>query len=269
MQYIEESYQKRIQRNGLDILCRNSGFEFTNLFFPYTSVEIGNYYVQSAVVMREGNDFDKSVKLMRDLITIAKNENNSEIEIITGGETRDLIFSMPVAALMKKPCAMIYKSGECVGASLVGRTATHVADLNNEGYSLENYWLPIIRKNGGDMREVFFFVDRLEDGAKVVDSLNIRGHAAVPLNVDAWEYLQKKEVISGEIYLSLQERLEDKTQWAHRMLKSDKGLNELKRILLDSSTIHKGIKIINAGYPELREELVDRLSKIGLHIGEI
>src|SRR3989344_2905770 len=246
MQYIEESYQKRIQRNGLDILCRNSGFEFTNLFFPYTSGEIGNYYVQSAVVMREGNDFDKSVKLMR-----------------------DLIFSMPVAALMKKPCAMIYKSGECVGASLVGRTATHVADLNNEGYSLENYWLPIIRKNGGDMREVFFFVDRLEDGAKVVDSLNIRGHAAVPLNVDAWEYLQKKEVISGEIYLSLQERLEDKTQWAHRMLKSDKGLNELKRILLDSRTIHKGIKIINAGYPELREELVDRLSKIGLHIGEI
>ena len=46
-----------VQQKHLEILVRNGGFQFTDSFFPYTSGQIGPYYVQSAVVMNNGKDY--------------------------------------------------------------------------------------------------------------------------------------------------------------------------------------------------------------------
>ena len=45
------------QEKHLEILATNSGFEFTRSFFPYTSGEIGNYYIYSEVIQKNGYNF--------------------------------------------------------------------------------------------------------------------------------------------------------------------------------------------------------------------
>ena len=76
----------------MEILVKNGGFQFSDSFFPYTSGEIGPYYVQSADIMKDRSDYAKAVKDMTNLIIphipsakIMDHSNN----IISGGESRD------------------------------------------------------------------------------------------------------------------------------------------------------------------------------------
>jgi len=247
-------------------LPKNKGFEFTPVFFSYTSGEIGLYFVQSGVVMNHGIDYRHSIEIMRELIVESKNASGFHTGVITGGETRDWIFSNPTANLMKLPSTMIYKDGRMVGASLSDKATTHVADILNEGSSPKNYWVPAIKMAGGKIKDIFFFVDRKEGGGSVMDELGLSYYSAVPLDSYAWSYLLKMNVVDREIYESLRERSEDKKAWAYKVLRSEAGRNELGRLIKDPLTRKKGINILEKGYPELREELIDRLKGINLKI---
>ena len=160
-----------IQQRGLDILARHKGgFQFTNTFFPYTSGEIGPYYVQSGVVQNDGMDYYHAISDMSALVerTICR-DCLSQI-VISGGETRDWIFSNPVSVHLSRehnksiPSVMLYKDGKTVGADIKGKELVHIADLNNEGSSPRDYWKPIIEKAGGTVKHIFFYVDRMEEG---------------------------------------------------------------------------------------------------------
>ncbi|MEK6873820.1 MAG: hypothetical protein AABW91_03165 [Nanoarchaeota archaeon] len=251
-----------LQEKHLGILVKNGSFQFSDSFFPYTSGEIGPYYVQSADIMKDGNDYAEAVKDMVKLITssipfskIFDYSNN----VISGGESRDWIFSFPVAARLNAPHVMIYKDGKMLGPSLKDKYVIHVADLNNEGSSPRDKWVPAIRNSGGKIENILFYVDRMEDGVKVMQDLGLESHSLVPLDKNAWDYLKSKGIVNNDVYKNLINRMEDKHSWAINMLRSRKGFGKLVELFKDPKSLAKAAKIVNKGYPDLKDELDKKL----------
>jgi orotate phosphoribosyltransferase len=246
------AHGKEIAKKHLEILVRNKGFEFTDTFFPYTSGEIGPYYIQSIVIEKNGKDYHQAIKDMAGLIS--ENVKIDDSTVISGGESRDWDFSNPVAYELKLPHAKIYKNGKVLGADMKDKRVTLVADLNNEGSSPRDLWMPAIQNKRGKGEHIFFYVDRMENGPKVMKELGLQSYALVPLDNQAWNYLLKNNVISPEIYKNLEERgttKEARDFWARKMLKSDKGFETLKRLFNNPDTKQKAMKIIEKGYPEM------------------
>ena len=84
----------------------------------------------------------------------------------------------------------------------------------------------------------------------------------IPLDEFAWTHLQKIEIVSPQVYSSLCKRMENKKLWAENMLRSEQGLETLLALFGSSKNREKGLKILNK-YSYLKEELVDRMKKLG------
>ena len=169
---MDDEVDRELQQKHLEILVRNKGFQFTGTFFPYTSGEIGPHYVQSAVALKNGKDYGEAIKDMRIAIEL-KTSRGIDMEVISGGESRDWCFSFPIATQMGKPHAMIYKNGKYIGPNLQNQRVVHVADLSNEGSSPRDLWIPVIRERGGKIEQIFFYVDRMEQGPIVMKELGL------------------------------------------------------------------------------------------------
>ncbi|UCD20540.1 MAG: hypothetical protein JSW08_02045 [archaeon] len=255
--------RSRLQEDNLARLVRNDAFQFTDTFVPYASKEIGPYYVQSAAVKRDGRDYHAAVT---DTLSFLRNSLDGRMpDVISGGESRDWIFSLPVASRI--PCAhvMIYKDGRVVGAlkeDMKGKNVVHIADLNNEGSSPRDMWVPVIRGAGGQIEDIFFYVDRMERGVQVIeDTLGLRRHAVVELDGNAWQYLLDQGVLTRRTYQHLNERMEDQDAWAMGMLRSPEGLETLAELFRNRKTVEKARGILDEGYPVLRKELIEKLTR--------
>lgn len=257
---MEKDILKIRKEENLFALVKNDGFQFTETFFPYTSGQIGPYYVQSIVIEKDGHDYNEAIRSMMGLMK-DKLPNDYRIDVISGGESRDWDFSNPIAVKLVSAHTKIYKNGKVLGADMNGRNIVHVADLNNEGSSPRDLWVPAIKKAGGDIEHIFFYVDRMEDGVEVMKDLGLQSHAVVPLDKGAWDYLSNQNIITDGVYSNLRKRMENKDAWAKEMLLSDPGLETLSTLLEKESTKAKGEKILNVGYPQLKEEIMDRLAK--------
>jgi len=253
---MEEKEKRRVQEKHLEILAINGGFEFTNTFFPYTSGEIGPYYVQSAVVMQNGKDYKEAVADMRRSIEL-ETSGGADVDVISGGETRDWIFSFPIATQMGLAPAMLYKNGKYFGPNLQNKNVVHVADLSNEGSSPRDLWVPAIRNRGGKINQIFFYVDRMEQGPIVMKELGLESHALVPLDQNAWDYLREINAVSQTEYTNLRERgtsREERETWAINMLRSEVGKERLRELYNDPKQQEKAEKVI-LHYTNLSEEL--------------
>lgn len=253
-----------MQKENLKSLVDNGAFKFTNTFFPYTSGEIGPYFVNSENVMNNGADYSRAIEDMADLIS----DVTDNIDVVSGGESRDWVFSFPVASYMSIPPLMIYNNLKMRGPNMEGKTAVHVADLNNQGSSIRDKWLPAIEDAGGKLKDVFFYVDRLEDGVKVIYDLGLNSHAVVPLDGNAWGYLQDQGIVNSEIYGNLMKRMEDKGAWARNMLRTEQGLGKLASVLNDNDpkVVRKGLKIVYTGYQDMTKELEMKLLDLDVNV---
>jgi orotate phosphoribosyltransferase len=256
---MDQKIKLQLQQENLALLVKNGGFAFTDKFFLYTSGQIGPYFVQSIDITKRGSDYAKTInsliKLIYGYIGLDK------FDIISGGETRDWDFSNPIAVKLVKPHAKLYKDKAPIGAEIKGKKVLHIADLNNVGSSIRDYWMPWIRKSGGELTDVLFYVDRMEEGTSEIANLGLKSHTLIPLDGNSWQFLLNQNVINIEIYRSLNERLEDKTTWAHNMLRNNP--EHLRVYLENNSTRKKALKVINVGYPEIKDEMISKLKQIG------
>jgi orotate phosphoribosyltransferase len=226
---------RQLQRENLDILVKNGGFKFTNTFFLYTSGEIGPYFINSEVVMKDGLSYRTAIN---SLVKLIKNIE-PQPEVISCGESRDWCFGPNVATTLGLPCTMIYKDGKVIGASMQNRLVLHVADLNNEGSSPKDKWIPTIREAGGRIEDIVFYVDRFEDGVKVMQELKLRSYAVVPLDQEAWDYLSHflNTGVTPQILEQLKNRMEmGKDNWALQMLGSEAGKKRWAELYKDERT---------------------------------
>ena len=249
------------QISNLMAIVRNGGFDFTDTFFPYTSGKIGPYYIQGAVVQNSARDYRAACDSMTEVAS--EEVPMGKIGVIAGGETRDWMFSFPLADRLEKRHMMIYKDGKVRGAkNLDGAKVLHVADLNNEGSSPREQWVPAIREAEGEINHILFYVDRLEGGNRVMEEMGLERHVVVPLDEYAWNYLREQEVVGEETYKNIRERMEGKDEWARKMLGSERGLETLAELV--HSRTDKAINILYNGYPDMREELIDAMNDRGM-----
>lgn len=219
-----------MQQANLDLLVRNGGFNFTDTFFPYTSGEIGPFFINGEVALR-GKDYAIAVdSLVKCVLGLPQRP-----EFISCGESRDWCFGPSVFYALTKqhgldiPCVMIYKDKTMIpfgGRDLKGKQGLHLADLNNEGSSPRDKWVPAVRDVGGEITDILFYVDRQERGVGVMQELGLRSHAVVPLDQGAWEYLAQNhsDRVTPAILAQLRARTEmGQDAWALQMLKSDAG----------------------------------------------
>lgn len=239
------------QEEALLELAKNGGFRFTEKWFPYTSGWIGPYYVQSCDILKTGKGVQIATHSIMTIIEQIVRDSDQTIDVISGGESRDWPFAACIAEKIGVGLCMIYKDGKMVGADLKGKKVLHVADLNNEGSSPRDLWIPAIRNAGGIINDIVFLVDRLEDGVQEMEKLGLNSHAVIPLNEDAWNFLRGEGFVSREILNSLVE------YWKYRKTWGAKKLMEYPMILFDilNQDQRKGMKIFNTFYPLIGNDL--------------
>lgn len=228
-------------------------FKFTDKWFPYTSGEIGPYYVQSACVLENPEQYRAAIT---DLTVLAETLD-AHFTVISGGESRDWIFSYPLALALQLPHMSVYKDSAVRGVQ--SGEALHVADLNNEGSSFRNYWVPTLQKRGGRIVSALFYVDRLEKGTSVLNSLGIPHESVVPLDAHAWRLLLGWGAITPDVYVELLTYMSYPQEWAHKKL--CEYPEKLVDLLKNPKTHEKGMKILDKGYPEMREDICEMLSE--------
>ncbi len=256
---VSEAKLLELQKENLLRLVKHGEPKFTDKWFPYTSGEVGPYYIQSVVVERDGDDYRAAIDSICKLIEGTVGE---DFDAISGGESSDWDFSNPVAYALKKPHVKLYKDSKPLGAEIKGKRIVHVADLQNEGSSIRDLWHPQIDKNGGKLIHAFFYVDRLEHGVQVMEELGIPSLSVVPLGANAWQILQDIGYITPELYKSLNKRMENSTAWAHNALKTHIVLLDDMLRSENPKEKAKGEKILST-YKEIRQDLLDILEARG------
>lgn len=247
MSGLTEDRRRQLQRANLVNLLRNGAFEFIDRarpWFPYTSGQVGPYYVQSVAVERDGAAYAAAIDAVVEIIRAEA----GGFDAISGGETRDWDFSNPAACALRVPHIKIYKDGKMLGADPAGKRILHVADLNNEGSSMRDLWKPYIEGRGGRLVGVVFFVDRLEEGADVMRDLGLPSFSVVPLDEPAWDIAQAEGFVSEWTRASLAERGRDRNAWAERVLLSNPDY--FRDFYGNAATSAKAEKILRA-YPRI------------------
>lgn len=108
-------------------------------------------------------------------------------DFISGGERRDLFFSLPVALRLNRPHLTILKNGTAWfqpaadqialpadTANLAGQTTLHIADLVTEASSYLRAWLPAVRRLGLSMNDTLAVVDRGQGGFEALAAEQVR-----------------------------------------------------------------------------------------------
>lgn len=232
-------------------LLKNGGFQFIDEqrpWFPYTSGQVGPYYVQSTAVENNGKAYTTAVQSMIRILKLF----DDPFDAVSGGETRDWDFSNPVAVNLQMPHIKIYKNGKVLGAGIPGKRILHVADLNNEGSSFRDYWKPIIEKNNGRVIGMLSFVDRMEDGLAVLEELKVPCLSVIPLDKSAWEQARHEGYIPESVFKTIIDRMQNRHAWAERVLLSNPDY--FKAMHANPQTRDKTIKIMRS-YPGIADKL--------------
>lgn len=243
-----------LQKTNLHNLLRTGAFRFVDQatpWFPYTAGQIGPYYVQSVCIEKDGGAYAYAVQSLAELIRA----EIGSFDVISGGETRDWDFSNPVAVMMGKPHAKMYKDGRLLGADVKGRKIVHVADLNNEGSSVRDYWKPIVERNNGAFIAVVSFIDRLEDGYLLFKEMALPCYSVVPLDKTAWDIILKEGCISKNVHRQLVARMQDRRKWAINALLDNPEY--FRCFYANETTRAKALKIM-----QIYSEISDKLKKI-------
>jgi len=184
------------------------------------SGEVGFYYINTEKLSRDGGKFKDygndskamynhavnmtqehpKFKAVTDRITEKAEELLPEVGAISGGQTRDWLFSCPVAHNLNVPHISIYKnekmesispSGTIYGIEEIDRTkkVLHIADLLTEASScyrvegdVEKGWVPSLRQKGFEVNKLIAVVDRMQGGVERLKAQGVEAHCFVGID---------------------------------------------------------------------------------------
>lgn len=183
-----------------------------------TSGQLGIFYINAEKLCPDGGEFEKygddpqgmmqhTLKMVdehpvfEEVINILAGKafellRSSRINVVSGGQRRDWIFSGPVANNLGLPHVCINKDGSMKlftydgqeeDYELGGVTALHVVDLITEGSSVyssdgRSGWVPALRENGARVRDLIAVVTRLQGGEERLAQRGVTVHPFVAID---------------------------------------------------------------------------------------
>lgn len=213
----------------------------------------------SAIVAKQVRKNYQADAIYRDCIdtllqTIEKTVPVDSIDYISGGERRDWFFSLMISELLNKPHITIFKDLDAFifhqGRSekmdkIPGARVCHIADLITSASSYERAWVPVIQNAGGQMKDSFVIIDRMQGGSALLESLGVASHALVKVDGDVFREACNKGYINPEQYQMVVNYMEDpdgfmKTfflehpDFIENALKSDEKTAQRARLCIES-----------------------------------
>lgn len=211
-----------------------------------------------------------------DIATLAYNISsmlpNEGRVAISGGQTRDWIFSGPIAKMLGDgglPHISLYKQNEDhpdkaeiiypdgrIGPAedLSGYHVVHVVDLITKGssvYSTDNQgnekgWVPMLRSRGAKVNDLVAVVTRLQGGEESLAEQGVKVHASVAID--------RPFLIEHSSQLNVDERyVEDPVQWTEDYLKANSTSVLVPYFVDDEKKLPRARKFM-ANYSEFLEE---------------
>ncbi len=200
------------------------------------------------------------------------------IDRISGGELRDLLFSIPVALRLGLPHVTIRKEAKgyglkdrIVGKVKQGERVLPVADLRTTGES-EISWIEVIRAAGGVVDFSFSYFDRLQ-GGEALQKEGVKSISLVQMTDAFFRIGRQEERLSISGYNELGSYLSDKEKWAVNFLRGNPDYikQHLTESVLDGKLKNRApiIRVLTKVYPMLKEEFTsqvcDWLAELGVN----
>ncbi len=181
----------------------------------------------------------------------------SRISRISGGESRDLLFSIPVAQMLDVPHVIIRKDIKTYGvaANIAGSInrgdyVVHVADLLTEATSARK-WISEIEAHGATIDSYFVVFDRMQGGKENLAKQGVNVHSLAQMDDEFFGLGISEGRLTSELYKSIRnEYLQNPREWGLNYLRNNP--KEIAHILQTD-----GIGLLAAGYPQNTEELLN------------
>lgn len=205
-----------------ELLVKTKAFTDLDNPVVLTSGELGIYYINTEKTLQDGGKFKEyggdprgmiqhAVRIMhnnpdfKEVINILSDVaqdifRETSRKAISGGQRRDWIFSGPIAHQLNIPHISLYKDGRIEAfagkgyeylslKSLQNPEVLHIADLLTEGSSCyriddgeEKGWIPMIRQNSGEVKNLITVVTRLQGGEENLKAQNVNVHSFVSID---------------------------------------------------------------------------------------
>ena len=136
--------------------------------------------------------------------------------IISGGERRDWLFSIPLAKKIGIKHIYLFKNGDfyCSQETETGEVAVHVADLINNAASYFDTWMPSLEKHGMKCLAALAVISRGNNG---VDRLKANGQKVITLNsvdIEFFEACCEKNLVEKAVVDELRVFFDSPQEWA-------------------------------------------------------
>lgn len=139
-------------------------------------------------LMKQYNENEIYHSVIDQLVILAKEKVEfNKVDMISGGERRDWIFSIPVANLLELPHVFLYKNHHISNHLLDNKNLLHICDLINSASSYIRDWKPIINHNNGYMDNTLTVVNRNQGGKKILNDVDIKLYSLISFTIDSFK----------------------------------------------------------------------------------
>lgn len=254
-------------------LFRNGAYTVNTERPPiYVSGKIGPIYVDCSMLQQDPDDLRMVTGYMADLIKAVESPPLLDRAKVTGGETRDLPFSIPTADRLRRPHLIIRKEqkGYGMGGSYAGGTikqgdyVIHVADLLTAGTSAKN-WIDAIKGSGGEIELYLVVFDRMQGGTEDLRRMGTTSLSLVQMDDRFFNVGVDKGFVTPESHASVQAYLQNPDKWAVEYLRTHPEFVRGNIAVNPDGKVNAGKKGLamfgDKAYPQLREEFTPQVKQ--------
>lgn len=162
---------------------------------------------------------------------IARDVKDKDIDLVSGGRTRDWPFAAALSLYLGKPTLFLYKPEDGMNPQILGKdreiltspkslegaNVYHIVDLVTTASSIANPngWIDQIRRLGGSISDVFSIIDRNQGAREVLGRQGVNLESAVKID-SGWLNEQDPENVE-----TVTSYLENPVKWSMEYLRAN------------------------------------------------
>ncbi len=160
-------------------------------------------------------------RLIATMVDKAKKEYPAgSFSMVSGGERRDWLFSIPFAHMAEIPHLFLFKNGVMYAKHPVkaGQSVLHVSDLINNAASFFDLWHPILEKHKLKCCGNLCVTVRGENGLRRLHGAGQKVISLIAVDVEFFRHLHAADLISRETFEEIAVFFSSAPDWASKYL---------------------------------------------------